>query len=84
MDNEKRECPRDCKGCSLNQQVYCAAQIALSTMDMVKSLSDRFDAVVGQINGLMGQVNLVAPIAQEEEAVQKIDSSSKKTKNYEL
>lgn len=83
-ESEERKCPRDCKRCSLQQQMYCSAQIALSTMDMVKSLSDRFDAIVGQINGLVGQVNLAAPIAQEEEAVQTIDSSSKKTKNYEL
>lgn len=84
-ENEERKCPRDCKKCSMPQQVYCAAQIALSTMDMVQSLSERFEGFVGQINGLQKQIGMFAPIAQEGEAVQIIDSPSKsKTKNNEL
>lgn len=85
-ENEKRECPRDCKKCTMPQQVYCAAQIALSTMNMVQSLSEKFDAIVGQVNGIQKQVGMIAPIAQEGEAVQIIDSpvTNQKKKNNEL
>ena len=84
-NNETKGCPRDCKRCNLPQQAYCAAQMSLSTMDTVQSLSDRFDAFVAKINGLFASQALVAPNAQEGAAVQRIDSPSRlKTKDNEL
>ena len=84
-ENEDKKCPRDCKRCSLLQQSYCAAQIALSTMEMIQHLSERFDAIVGQINGLTEKVRMIAPEAQEGVAVQIIDSpvTNQKKKNNE-
>ena len=85
-NNEVKQCPRDCKLCSYIQRNYCAAQIALSNMDMIKVLVDKVDAIVGQINGLAENVPVDAPTAQEGEAVQTIDSpvTNQKKKNNEL
>ena len=83
--NDKKECPRNCRSCNLPQQAYCAAQMSLSTMDMVKALSDKIDALMGQMSGLLDTQSLVEPKAQEGAAVQKIDSPVKtKTKDNEL
>ena len=85
MANNENRCPRDCKKCNLPQQMYCAAQMSLSTMDSVQSLSDRFDAFVAKINGMLEGQALVEPKAQEGAAVQKIDSPvTEKTKDNEL
>ena len=76
MDNniEKKPCPRDCNHCSLAQQVFCSAQMALSTMDMVKTVYDRMDAVEVMVSSILEQLTVVSPIAQEGEVAQKIDS----------
>ena len=80
-NNDNKKCPRNCKACNLPQQMYCAAQMSLSTMDMVKSLSDKIDAIVGQLSGLLDTQSLVEPEAQQGAAVQTIDSPLKpKTK----
>ena len=58
-------------------QIYCASQMSLSTMDMVKAMSDRFDAFLDQFKS----DSFVSPQAQEGEAVQTIDSPPKKKKD---
>ena len=79
MDNsETRKCPHDCRLCSLYQQVYCASQVSLSTMDLVQSLADRFDALVAEIKGK--EQPIVSPVAQRRAAAQKVDSQDKQTK----
>jgi len=75
---DKKVCPRDCKLCTMPQQAYCASQMSLSTMDMVKAISDRLDAFMVQFQ----PESFVEPKAQEGEAVQTIDSPNKK-KSYE-
>ena len=86
MDNNTNNgCPRNCKACNLTQQMYCATQMSLNTMDLVQTLSDKFDAFVTDMSNKLNSQALVEPKAQEGAAVQKIDSPSKtKTKDNEL
>ena len=88
MDNNEektqvRPCPRDCYLCSLAQQAFCAARIGSINMGLMQSLVKKAEELEGKINCILEQVTISAPVAQEEEAVQTIDSSSKKTKNNE-
>lgn len=84
MANEERRCPRNCTQCSMVQQAYCAAQMSLSTMDLVQSLSERFDALMVKISGNSEQP-IVSPLAQERAAAQIIDSPNKlKSKENDL
>ena len=85
-NNETRQCPRDCKQCSLAQQAYCSAQIALSTMDMVKALSDKFEAFEPKVNSILEQLTIVTPIAQVRGsgAENRLPGNKPKDKNNEL
>lgn len=85
-NNEERKCPRDCKQCSLAQQVYCSAQIALSTMDMVKAMSDKVDALEPKIDNIVEQLTVVTPIAQVRGsgAENRLPGNKPKDKNNEL
>lgn len=78
-NNEPKKCPRDCRQCSLYQQVFCAAQSALNAWDAIIALNGKFEAFVGEIKGNVEQP-IVSPAAQEREAVQKIDSPDKPKK----
>jgi len=78
-NNENNNCPHICSQCSMMQQVYCAAQMSLTTMDLVKALSDRFDAFVAEIKGNTEQPT-VPPVAQEGKAAQKVGPQDKQNK----
>lgn len=78
-NNEPKKCPRDCRQCSLYQQVFCAAQSALNVWDAIISLNNKFDAFVGEIKGNTEQP-VASPAAQEREVAQKVDSQDKPKK----
>lgn len=91
MDNneekkEARQCPRDCKLCSLAQQAFCGAQTGSINMGLIQSLVKKAEELEWKINRILEQVTITAPIAQEGEAVQTIDSpvTNQKKKNNEL
>ena len=73
--NDERNCSRDCKQCNIYHQIYCAAQSSLNTWEAVIALSNKIDAIVAEMKGPN-----VPSEAQEREAVQKIDSPDKQTK----
>ena len=79
-NNEERRCPRNCRMCNMAQQMYCAAQVTLSNMEAIQSLSERFDAFMAEIKG---KEPIVPPVAQQGEAAQKVDSQDK-TKKEQL
>ena len=92
-NNAERKCPMDCARCSLRQNMYCAAQIGLSTHELIIRLMERIEALEGKIHGIIGKVDdlterldalqadmLLEPMAQEREAVHTIDSQDKEEK----
>lgn len=76
-NNEEKGCPRNCRACTLAQQMYCAAQMSLSTMDLVQTIYNRFDAFETKFNELVQTLTLVEPPAQEGAAAQTVDSPKK-------
>ena len=98
MANEERKCPMDCARCSLRQNMYCAAQIGLSSHEAINRLTDRLTVVEKKLSGILLRVDkvvaglealqtdlLLEPMAQEGEEAQTIDSqNNQKPKDNEL
>lgn len=88
MANENdKKCPMDCARCSFRQNVYCSAQIGLSSYEAITRLAQRIDGLEGKINDILGRADsliekldalqadmLLEPMAQEREEAQTIDS----------
>lgn len=62
----KKECPKDCKLCSFQQHAYCAAQLAYNNMISIQNLSDRLDALE-QKSSIFSQGTLADPLDLEDE-----------------
>ena len=86
-EENDRKCPKDCARCSFRQNVYCSAQIGLSTHETITRLAERIDSLEAKISDILGHVDsllakidalqadmLLEPMAQDREEAQKIDS----------
>lgn len=75
MENDVRKCPHDCARCTFRQNVYCSSQLALATFESTR----RIEELLGQIVSSLSEPPIEHD-AQDEEAVQIIDSSKPKNK----
>ena len=72
---QARPCPKDCRRCSMQQQVCCASMLSFRSFDVMSSILLRLDTQAQRIEGLEsrlaamqgGGVELSAPTQFQED-----------------
>lgn len=61
-----RACPKDCRKCSISQQVYCTTSLAFNTYELLSKLVGKVDILEEKVNAIQGsEDDLVAPVIHD-------------------
>lgn len=56
-----RACPKDCRMCSMAQQMYCSTNLTFKSFEVMKALHERLDAIESKLQNMQSAEELVIP-----------------------
>ena len=59
-----RACPKDCRRCSMAQQIYCSTNLTFTSFEIMSKMLERLENIEAKMNDLQGSSDdLVNPVS---------------------
>lgn len=65
-EERARACPKDCRQCSMPQQIYCTTSLMFNSYEMMGKMVERLEAIENKVNVMQGAKELVTPNCVDE------------------
>ena len=63
---QSRACPKDCRRCSMAQQLYCVTNLTFNSYEVMSKMIERLERIEGKVNTIQGAENgLLSPETRE-------------------
>ena len=56
---QPRPCPHDCRKCTMQQQIYCTAQMTFNAFEQMNKMQEQMQAMEGKLTELDQKVNAI-------------------------
>ena len=67
IPQQPRACPKNCRQCSMAQQIFCATSLTFGSYEVMSKMMERLERIETKIITLQGTgTELISPVTQEE------------------
>lgn len=67
IPQQPRACPKNCRQCSMAQQIFCATSLTFGSYEVMSKVMERLERIEARISTLQGaETELISPVTENE------------------
>ena len=74
MEESARVCPKDCRMCSMQQQVFCSAQMSFNMFEVMSNVLSRIEELEKKVGSIGVGGELMNPLRSQTKTITQMGS----------
>ena len=67
IPQQARACPKNCRQCSMAQQIFCATSLTFGSYEVMSKMMERLDQIETKVSALQGtETELISPVTENQ------------------